>query len=102
VTHASSTRKAEINWKIHDGQYRVAVMNTDGHAGFATTTAIGITTPNIAIYAIAGLVLGLLVAGGGTRPADPRHKAIPYQRERLQPDNAPSSSAHPLKQPRNP
>ena len=66
VAQASSTRKAEINWKIRDGQYRVVVMNTNGHAGFATTSAIGITIPNIAIYAIAGLLLGLLMAGGGT------------------------------------
>ena len=41
-------------------------MNTNGHGGFATTSAIGLTIPNIAIYAIAGLLLGLLMAGGGT------------------------------------
>jgi hypothetical protein len=66
VAQASSTRRAAINWKIRDGQYRVVVMNANGHAGFATTSAIGITIPNIAIYAIAGLLLGLLVAGSGT------------------------------------
>jgi hypothetical protein len=67
VAHASSTRTAaEINWKISDGQYRVVVMNTNGHGGFATTSTIGLTIPNIAIYAIAGLLLGLLIAGGGT------------------------------------
>ena len=41
-------------------------MSADGHGGFATTSAIGITVPNIEIYAIAGLLLGLLMAGGGT------------------------------------
>lgn len=67
LAKASSTRTAaEVNWKIHDGQYRVVVMSADGHGGFATTSAIGITVPNIAIYAIAGLLLGLLMAGGGT------------------------------------
>jgi hypothetical protein len=67
VAQASSTRTAaQINWKIRDGQYRVVVMNANGHGGFASTSAIGITIPNIAIYAIGGLVLGLLVAGGGT------------------------------------
>ena len=67
VAQATSTRRAaEINWKIHDGQYRVVVMSANGHGGFASTTAIGITIPNITIYAIAGLLLGLLIAGGGT------------------------------------
>ncbi|HET7380599.1 MAG TPA: hypothetical protein VFJ24_11200 [Gaiellales bacterium] len=66
VARASSTRTAEINWKIRDGQYRVVVMNANGHGGFASTSAIGLTIPNIAIYSIAALLLGLLVAGGGT------------------------------------
>ncbi len=67
VAHASSTRTAaQINWKIRDGQYRVVIMNTNGHGGFASTSAIGITIPNIAIYSVAGLLLGLLMAGGGT------------------------------------
>ena len=67
VAQASSTHTAaEINWKIRDGQYRVVVMNANGHSGVASTSAIGITIPNIPIYAVAGLLLGLLVAGGGT------------------------------------
>ena len=67
VAQGSSTRTAaEINWKIRDGQYRVVVMNANGHGGFASTSAIGITIPNIAIYSVAGLLLGLLVAGSGT------------------------------------
>ena len=67
VAQATSTgRAAEINWKIHDGRYRVVVMSANGHGGFASTTAIGITIPNITAYAIAGLLLGLLIAGGGT------------------------------------
>jgi hypothetical protein len=67
VAQASSTRTAaEINWKIRDGQYRVVVMNANGHGGFASTSAIGITIPNITIYAVAGLLIGFLMAGGGT------------------------------------
>ena len=66
VTQATSTHAAAINWKIRDGQYRVVIMSANGHGGFATTTAFGITIPNITDYAIAGLVLGLLMAGGGT------------------------------------
>jgi hypothetical protein len=47
-------------------QYRVVLMNADGHGGFASSSTIGLTIPNIAIYAIAGLLLGLIMAGGGT------------------------------------
>ena len=64
----STRRRRRFNRKIHDGQYRVVVMSANGHGGFASTTAIGITIPNITIYAIAGLLLGLLIAGGGTAP----------------------------------
>jgi hypothetical protein len=66
VAQASSTRAAGINWTVRDGQYRVVIMNANGHGGFATTSAIAITIPNIAHYALAGLFLGLLIAGGGT------------------------------------
>jgi hypothetical protein len=66
VAQANSTHAAKINWKVRDGQYRVVIMNANGQRGFATTTEIGITIPNIAAYSFAALVLGLLMAGGGT------------------------------------
>jgi hypothetical protein len=67
VAKASSDRSAaQINWKVWDGQYRVVVMNTNGHGGVAATTAIAVTVPHIAIGAIAALLVGLLIAGGGT------------------------------------
>jgi hypothetical protein len=66
VARASSTRTAEVNWKIRDGRYRVVVMSANGHGGFAATTSIGVTIPNIPDYALAALLLGLLIAGGGT------------------------------------
>ena len=65
VTQASSTGAAELHWKIRDGRYRVVIMSANGHGGFATTTGFGITIPNIAEYAIAALILGLFMAGGG-------------------------------------
>ena len=65
VTQASSTQATALNWKIRDGQYRLVIMNANGHGGLATTTGFRITVPNIADYAIAGLILGLLMAGGG-------------------------------------
>ena len=66
MAQASSTRAAEINWKVRDGQYRVVIMSANGHGGFATTSTIGITIPNIVHYALAALLIGLLIAGGGT------------------------------------
>jgi hypothetical protein len=66
VAQATSTRDAAINWKIRDGQYRVVIMSASGHGGFATTSAVAVTVPHIARYALAALLLGLLMAGGGT------------------------------------
>jgi hypothetical protein len=66
VAQASSRQTAEVNWKLHDGQYQVVVMNANGQRGFATTSTVGITIPNIARDALAGLLLGLLIAAGGT------------------------------------
>ena len=66
VAQATSTRAAEINWKIRDGQYRVVIMSANGHGGFATTSAVAVTLPHIARYALVALILGLLIAAGGT------------------------------------
>ena len=66
AAQATSTRTAQINWKIRDGQYRVVIMSANGHRGFATTSAVAVTLPHIARYALAALLLGLLMAGGGT------------------------------------
>lgn len=66
VAQASSTHAAVINWKIRDGRYRVVIMRADGRGGFATTSGIGVTVPHMALYAFAALLLGLLIAGGGT------------------------------------
>ena len=66
VAEATSTRTAQVNWKVRDGQYRVVIMNASGHGGFATTSAAGVTLPHITLYALVALLLGLLIAAGGT------------------------------------
>lgn len=66
AAQSTSTGMAEVNWKIHDGQYRVVIMSANGHTGFATTTTFGIRSPDIPDYAVPTLVLGLLMAAGGT------------------------------------
>lgn len=66
LARSSSTRAAEVNWKVRDGQYRVVVMSANGHGGFAATTSIAITIPDTSEYALAALLVGLLtIAGGG-------------------------------------
>jgi hypothetical protein len=77
VAQASSTRAAAIDWKIRDGRYRAVIMSADGHGGFATTTAIGITVPHIARYAVVGLLLGLIMAGLGTALLIRTHRQFP-------------------------
>ena len=66
AAQATSTHAAKINWKIRNGRYRVVIMSANGHGGFATTSAIAVTLPHISRYALAALLLGLLMAGGGT------------------------------------
>ncbi|MFL5863090.1 MAG: hypothetical protein ACJ780_20340 [Solirubrobacteraceae bacterium] len=66
VAQASSTRAAAINWKIRDGRYRVVIMSADGRGGLAASSALGVTLPHMPRYAMAALLLGLLIAGGGT------------------------------------
>jgi hypothetical protein len=66
VAEATSTRTAQVNWKVRDGKYRVVIMSANGHGGFATTSEVGVTLPHIARYALVALLLGLLIAAGGT------------------------------------
>ena len=66
AAQATSTRRAQLNWKVRDGQYRVVIMSANGHGGFATTSSVAVTLPHIARYALLALLLGLLMAGGGT------------------------------------
>jgi hypothetical protein len=66
VAKASSTHLAEIKWQVGDGAYQAVIMSTNGHPGFATTSAIVIRLTKMPIYALAALLLGLLMAGAGT------------------------------------
>jgi hypothetical protein len=61
----SSGSSAAIDWKVRDGDYRVVVMNADGSRGVQTESEIAVQIPHLADAAIALLVVGLLVVGGG-------------------------------------
>jgi hypothetical protein len=92
VARASSAHAAGISWKIRDGQYRAVIMSATGHGGFAATTGFGITLPNIADYAIAGLLLGLLMAGGGTALLIPTNRPSPNDSNTLSPTTSPAAA----------
>jgi hypothetical protein len=46
TVQSTSTKMADVNWKIRDGQYRVVVMSANGHTGFTTSSAIEIRIPD--------------------------------------------------------
>lgn len=66
VAQASSTHTARIDWKIKDGSYRVVIMNANGHGGIAATSTITTTLPNMPLYALLAMILGVLITAGGT------------------------------------
>jgi hypothetical protein len=66
VAQASSTHTARIDWKIKDGNYRVVVMNANGHGGIAATSTITTTLPNMPLYALLAVILGVVITAGGT------------------------------------
>jgi hypothetical protein len=61
----SSGSSAAIDWKVRDGDYRVVVMNADGSRGVETMSEFSVQVPHLGSVAIAMLVVGLLVVGGG-------------------------------------
>lgn len=66
VAQATSTHTAKINWRVTNNGYRVVIMNANGQNGLATSSSIATTQPNAPLYALAALIAGLLVAGGGS------------------------------------
>jgi hypothetical protein len=66
VAKASSTSTAKLNWRVRDGQYTVVIMSANGRPGFATTTALAFEAPNVPLYSLAMLLVGLMVLAAGT------------------------------------
>jgi hypothetical protein len=61
----SSGSSASIDWKVRDGNYRVVVMNADGSRGVQTESEFAVQIPHLGSAALALLIVGLVVAGGG-------------------------------------
>jgi hypothetical protein len=64
VAQASGSR-ANLDWKVADGNYRVVVMNADGSRGVATQSEFEVEVPHLGTIAAVMLVLGLVTIGGG-------------------------------------
>jgi hypothetical protein len=61
----SSGSSAAIDWKVRDGNYRVVVMNADGSRGVRTESEFAVQVPHLGAAALAMLIVGLVVIGGG-------------------------------------
>lgn len=61
----SSGRSADVNWKVHDGDYRVVVMNADGSRGVAADSHFEVGAPYLSTAALAAMLAGLLALGAG-------------------------------------
>jgi hypothetical protein len=61
----SSGRTANVDWKISDGNYKLVVMNADGSKQVATDASFDLEVPHLSTIALAALLAGILVIGGG-------------------------------------
>ena len=52
-------KRAEIDWKVRDGDYKLVVMNADGSRGVEAVSRFGVDIP-----LLPGLALGLLIVSG--------------------------------------
>jgi hypothetical protein len=77
VSRSEGARTAHASWKVHDGRYRMVVMNADGSPGVDVDGTVAAHVPLLlgagATAAAGGLGLvalgvGLTVAGARTRP----------------------------------
>lgn len=64
VARGSGSR-ANVDWKVRDGDYRVVVMNADGARGVATRASVAIKVPYLPGVAIGALIGGLVLIGAG-------------------------------------
>lgn len=59
VASSESSNRAEISWRLADGNYEIVIMNADGSPGFVTSAGIGVSLPDST-----GLWFTVLAIGG--------------------------------------
>jgi hypothetical protein len=62
----SAGHKADVNWKVRDGSYKVVVMNADGSRGVKADGHFEAGLPYLSTAALTAMLLGLIAIGGGT------------------------------------
>jgi hypothetical protein len=68
VAHASGAGKQTLTWRVHNGSWRVIVMNADGTRDVSSQLSIGATFPHLLAIGLAAVAAGLLILllSGGT------------------------------------
>jgi len=65
VAQDAGTR-ADVDWKVRDGDYKVVVMNADGSRGVEAVGHMDVGAPYLSSIGLSALLAGLmLIAGGG-------------------------------------
>ena len=79
VASAAGASAASLRWDLHDGDYRVVLMNRDGSRGVDADVKVGLTIPHVPAIAwtLAGvgaalLVVALLTGVAGMRRREPK------------------------------
>jgi hypothetical protein len=71
----SAGHRADVDWKVKDGEYKFVVMNADGSRGVVTESQFEIEIPHLSTIAIVALILGLVTIGGGVARIAPSLKS---------------------------
>jgi hypothetical protein len=61
----SSGHRAELDWKVRDGDYRLVVMNADGSPRVVTDSQFEVGVPYLSTLGLSVLLAGLLMLGTG-------------------------------------
>jgi hypothetical protein len=61
----SSGHTAELDWDVHDGDYRLVVMNADGSPDVSTDGHVEAGADHLSTVALAALIAGIVALAGG-------------------------------------
>jgi len=62
---SSSGHRADIDWKVRDGSYKLVVMNADGSRGVSADSHFEAGAPYLSTLALTTMLIGLMLVGGG-------------------------------------
>jgi hypothetical protein len=61
----SSGKRADLDWKVKDGDYRVVVMHADGSRGVTVGSHFEVGIPYLSTLGLTGMLIGIVMLGGG-------------------------------------